>query len=117
MKKTYIETVHSKKRCQQRGISSKVVRLVVEHADCKRHVGDKTRCLFISKRRLASLRKCFTTSQVIERASGVMVIVKDDRIITVMHDLKNMGCPYRRHFRNGHQRRKAVCSLRKLGKT
>ena len=108
MTTTYFETEHSRMRCQQRGITPNVVRLILEQADVIRHIGKGARCLHMSRQRLGSLRHELGSSQMIDRAKGVMVIVGDNNsIVTAMHDVGRSGNAYRRQYRNGHRRRQA----------
>ena len=82
----YSLTKHAEYRAQQRGIEDKTIFFVIENADLKYRAGSGCRSLQISNRRLKKLRSFERSSQSVERAKGVAVIVSHDNfVLTAMH--------------------------------
>ena len=79
-------TNHAVCRMQQRGMTKSTLSFVLENADRDKFVGAGCRENWISRGHLKSLRKDGVASQLIERATGIGVIVSaDNSVVTVFH--------------------------------
>ena len=77
---------HAIKRSQQRGIRPWVVNFILEYSDKYKHANESCISQFISKRKVKKLIQENVLSPA--RAAlidGVVVIAKDDTIVTVFH--------------------------------
>jgi hypothetical protein len=82
-------TNHASARMQQRGLSMQAVDYVLENADKSEFVGSGCREKWISRRCLRALRGSGEHSHLIDRATGVAVIVsEDDMVVTIYHKTK-----------------------------
>ena len=84
-------TMHSNVRIQQRGIKGEVVNLVLQEADQINECRNGSHSLFISKKKLKKLacRKTFST-QIVDKAKGVVLVIADDTVITVFHKKRRL---------------------------
>jgi len=80
---------HARRRSQQRGISSQVVDLVLEHYDIVLHAGDGCQTIRLSRSELAALGHSGIDRQLIDRAARVVVVMREDNglVVTVLHDV------------------------------
>ena len=77
---------HAIKRSQQRGIRPWVVNFILEYSDKYKHTNESCISQFISKRKVKKLIQENVLS--LAKAAlidGVVVIAKDDTIVTVFH--------------------------------
>ena len=87
---TQSASTHAVTRCQQRGIKSQIIELVLKEADlikaCKRGASS----MLISKRRLRHLvRNGACSPSLAEKAKGVVLIDSGETIITAFHKRKH----------------------------
>jgi hypothetical protein len=87
---------HASVRMQQRGVNPRALGFILENADKSEFVGSGCREQWISRRRLTALRRTHTDRRLIERSSGVAVVVSEDGVIvTIYHKTNRM-----RHKKN-----------------
>ena len=81
---------HAIKRSQQRGIRPWVVNFILEYSDKYKHANESCISQFISKRKVKKLiQENVLSPAKAALIDGVVVIAKDDTIVTVFHK-KNM---------------------------
>ena len=81
---------HDIKRSQQRGIRPWVVNFILEYSDKYKHANESCISQFISKRKVKKLiQENVLSPAKAALIDGVVVIAKDDTIVTVFHK-KNM---------------------------
>ena len=81
---------HAIKRSQQRGIRPWVVNFILEYSDKHKHANESCISQFISKRKVKKLiQENVLSPAKAALIDGVVVIAKDDTIVTVFHK-KNM---------------------------
>ena len=77
---------HAIKRSQQRGIRPWVVNFILEYSDKYRHANESCISQFISKRKVKKLiQENVLSPAKAALIDGVVVIAKDDTIVTVFH--------------------------------
>ena len=77
---------HAIKRSQQRGIRLWVVNFILEYADKYKHTNESCISQFISKRRVKKLiQENVLSPAKAALIDGVVVIAKDETIVTVFH--------------------------------
>ncbi len=91
---------HAIKRAQQRGIRPATIEFILHHADLDLLAGDGCRSYRISKRGAAELLRKGANVSEVDKASDIVVIVREDRgeVITVLHDFNRDGRRYRRQW-------------------
>lgn len=99
---------HAVRRAQQRGIRPGVVDFVLGNADRDLEAGNGCRAYRISRRGVAELIRKGDKVWEVERATDVIVIVREDggEVVTVMHDQNAEGRRYRRQWPTWSDRRK-----------
>jgi hypothetical protein len=93
-------SAHAMRRAQQRGVRPATIEFILRHADLDLHAGDGCRTYRISKRGAAELLRNGASVTELDRASNIVVIVREDsgEFITVLHDLNPDGRRYRRQW-------------------
>ena len=82
---------HAIKRSQQRGIRPWVVNFILEYSDKYKHANESCISQFISKRKVKKLiQENVLSPAKAALIDGVVVIAKDDTIVTVFH--KKIRC-------------------------
>ena len=77
---------HAIKRSQQRGIRPWVVNFILEYSDQYKHANESCISQFISKRKVKKLiQENVLSPAKAALIDGVVVIAKDDTIVTVFH--------------------------------
>ena len=77
---------HAIKRSQQRGIRPWVVNFILEYSDKYKHANESCISQFISKRKVKKLiQENVLSPAKAALIDGVVVIAKDDTIVTVFH--------------------------------
>ncbi len=77
---------HAIKRSQQRGIRPWVVNFILEYSDKYKHANERCISQFISKRKVKKLiQENVLSPAKAALIDGVVVIAKDDTIVTVFH--------------------------------
>ena len=77
---------HAIKRSQQRGIRPWVVNFILEYSDKYKHANESCVSQFISKRKVKKLiQENVLSPAKAALIDGVVVIAKDDTIVTVFH--------------------------------
>ena len=77
---------HAIKRSQQRGIRPWVVNFIAEYSDKYKHANESCISQFISKRKVKKLiQENVLSPAKAALIDGVVVIAKDDTIVTVFH--------------------------------
>ena len=77
---------HAIKRSQQRGIRPWVVNFILEYSDKYKHANESCISQFISKRKVKKLiQENVLSPAKAALIDGVVVILKDDTIVTVFH--------------------------------
>lgn len=77
---------HAIKRSQQRGIRPWVVNFILEYSDKYEHANESCISQFISKRKVKKLiQENVLSPAKAALIDGVVVIAKDDTIVTVFH--------------------------------
>ena len=77
---------HAIKRSQQRGIRPWVINFILEYSDKYKHVNKSCISQFISKRQVKKLiQENVLSPAKAALIDGVVVIAKDDTIVTVFH--------------------------------
>ena len=77
---------HAIKRSQQRGIRPWVVNFILEYSDKYKHANESCISQFISKRKVKRLiQENVLSPAKAALIDGVVVIAKDDTIVTVFH--------------------------------
>ena len=77
---------HAIKRSQQRGIRPWVVSFILEYSDKYKHANESCISQFISKRKVKKLiQENVLSPAKAALIDGVVVIAKDDTIVTVFH--------------------------------
>ena len=77
---------HAIKRSQQRGIRPWVVNFILEYSDKYKHANESCISQFISKRKVKKLiQENVLSPAKAASIDGVVVIAKDDTIVTVFH--------------------------------
>ena len=77
---------HAIKRSQQRGIRPWVVNFILEYSDKYKHANESCISQFISKRKVKKLiQENVLSPAKAALIDGVVVIEKDDTIVTVFH--------------------------------
>ena len=77
---------HAIKRSQQRGIRPWVINFILEYSDKYKHANKSCISQFISKRQLKKLiQENVLSPAKASLIDGVVVIAKDDTIVTVFH--------------------------------
>ena len=77
---------HAIKRSQQRGIRPWVVNFILEYSDKYKHANESCILQFISKRKVKKLiQENVLSPAKAALIDGVVVIAKDDTIVTVFH--------------------------------
>ena len=77
---------HAIKRSQQRGIRPWVVNFILEYSDKYKHANESCISQFISKRKVKKLiQENVLSPAKAALIDGVVVIAKDDTIMTVFH--------------------------------
>ncbi len=77
---------HAIKRSQQRGIRPWVVNFILEYSDKYKHANENCISQFISKRKVKKLiQENVLSPAKAALIDGVVVIAKDDTIVTVFH--------------------------------
>ena len=108
-------TNHAVMRCNQRGIRTEVVGLVLAHFDRDFHAGAGAAAISISRARLAELQRDGVPADVIGRAGHtILIITADGAIITALnrptwfarfhHGADRLGHRRRSRRRNRHSR-------------
>jgi hypothetical protein len=79
-------TDHALCRMQQRGLTKATLSFVLANADRYQFVGKGCQELWISQKNLKRLKNGGESSRVIERSSGIAVIISSDGVVvTVFH--------------------------------
>lgn len=99
---------HAMRRAQQRGIRPGVIDFVLGNADRDLEAGNGCRAYRISKKGVAELIRKGDKVWEVERATDVIVIVREDcgEVVTVMHDQSTAGRRYRKQWPTWSDRRK-----------
>ena len=108
-------TEHAVTRCNQRGIRTEVVGLVLAHFDRDCHAGAGAAAISISRARLAELQRDGIPAAVVDRACHAILIMSDDgAIITAInrpiwfarfhHGAERLGHRRRLRRRSRHSR-------------
>ena len=92
-----VASAHAKQRCQQRGIASQAVDLVLKNFDTVLHAGDGCQSVRVSRKALKELRDTCADRQMLERISKIVVVMREDsmKVVTVLQDYGISRC-YRR---------------------
>jgi hypothetical protein len=99
-------TKHAVTRCNQRGIRTEVVGLVLAHFDRDCHAGAGAAAISISRTRLLELQRDGVPAAVIGRSGHAVLIIGDDgAIITAINRPTWFARFHRGADRLGHRRR------------
>ena len=93
-------TNHARARCQQRGVKSEIVSLIVECADRRRHVGGGCLSLSLTPDRVEGLRRKGLISSTIADRLARMAVVVDAATRTVITVIVGRGRRMKR-YRSG----------------
>jgi len=77
-------TKHAKKRMQQRGIPSKVLKLIKKHGNLKYAAGGAMTVSINKKDYQRAIQELKNTIQLLEKAKNHRIITKDNVILTVI---------------------------------
>ncbi|UVF22790.1 DUF4258 domain-containing protein (plasmid) [Microvirga terrae] len=100
-------TRHARTRCQQRGIQTEVLRLVLEEGDREYHAGEGTFALSLSHHTLAQLSFSDIPKATLDQAANTVVLMADNgSVVTVVNHQTWTGRFYRGAKRHNPRRQR-----------
>ena len=114
-KRSYPMSRHAALRAQQRAVRLKIISFILDNADIRRRAGRGCVQFQISRHELGRMAKSGVPAELVERSSGVaLVVAQDETIVTVKHCWKR-ACWDQSRDRRAYRNRRRGAKYRSRG--